>query len=140
RHSPSCGPAAYRSDRGSVQVKVQAMSSTRRQPRYRTTATNRSLKCQGTLWGWAMTRWQVGHSPFSGMELGFQNFWQSSHQGTGRSGLDRWHAVAAVGEVAVLAGGPLEAAGDLGAQVLEVDHGVHHQLGGQAQQVHVLLV
>jgi hypothetical protein len=38
-------------------------------------ATTRSLKCHGVLFrGREMTRWQVGHSPFSGMEFGFQNF------------------------------------------------------------------
>jgi hypothetical protein len=46
----------------------------------------------------------------------------------GEGGLDGGDAVAAVGEVAVLAGGEGQALDHLPPQVGEVDHGIDHQL------------
>ena len=54
--------------------------------------------------------------------------------------LNRGHAVAAFGEVAVLALGRGQAADQLVAEVVRLDHGVDDVLGGQVEDVDVLLV
>src|SRR3954451_21517705 len=53
-------------------------------------------------------------------------------------GSDGSHRIVAGGPAAVFAGGGREAAGELGAQVRGLDHGVYHQLRGQVQDVDLL--
>ena len=112
RYSPYRGTSApyvraelYRPNRGSSVLvrnlrtwcanksrKAQMNTSTRRKPRYRTSATTINLKCHGafssaavsaSLWAWPPMTCspQAGHVPSSCIEFGVQYFAQGSHHG-----------------------------------------------------------
>src|SRR5438874_8009515 len=64
----------------------------------------------------------------------------TSRMSTAHTTSDRWHAVAAVAEGAVLRAGQVEAGNELVAQLLGSDDGVDDELRRQVQQVDVGLV
>src|SRR4051794_2590839 len=101
-------------------------------------------KCHGTFdsGGSPMSSPHVGQVPSGGIELGFQNFEQSSHHGTvvSFSVSDRGHAVPPLCERTVLAARVPQPPDQFPPQVLGFHDGVDHELGRQAQYVDVLLV